>query len=143
MKRAILGVFVMLSALGLLAPRAFADKITPSGPLKAYKGSEGEIVVMVEITDGKEMLVYFKNTGGTAEGKTLRYLFEDLGKGDKTVYINVKRGSKTHREILASARDNTWEVYVPGKTSNTLKLTYSEDATAKIKLDEVLAAYKP
>ena len=104
MKRAILGVFVMLCALGLLAPRAFADKVTPSGPLKAYKGSEGEIVVMVEISDGKEMLVYFKNTGGTAEGKTLRYLFEDLGKGDKTVYINVKRARRrTARSSRARA----------------------------------------
>ncbi len=133
---------MMLVLLGLVAP-AHADKITPSGPLKAYKGPEGELVAMVEISDGKEMLVYLRNTGGTADGKTLRYLFEDLGKGDKTVYINKKVGSKTHRSILADARDNAWEIYVPGKTSDALRLTFSEEATAKIKLDEVLAAYKP
>ena len=56
----------LLVACAMLAAPAHADKITPSGPLKAYKGPEGELVVMVEINDSKEMLVYFKSSGGAA-----------------------------------------------------------------------------
>ena len=63
-------------ALVLFASAAHADKIVPSGPLKAYNGPEGELVVMVEINDGKEMLVYFKNLDNTLDGKTLRYMLE-------------------------------------------------------------------
>jgi hypothetical protein len=124
-------------------PLTPSGKVTPNGPLKAYKGPEGEIVVMVQANDSKEMLVYLKNTGGTADGKTLRYFFEDLGKGTKNVYINVKRGSKTNRSFLASARENDWEVYVPGKPTDTLNVRYSEELSAKYKVDDVLAAYKP
>jgi hypothetical protein len=123
---------------------AHADpKLTPSAPLKAYKGPEGELVVMVEITNSTEMLVYFKNTGGALEGKTLRETLEDLGNGRKNVFVTKKRGSKTYRDVLAAARDNAWEAYLPYTPQKTLELAYSEDATAKIKLDEVLNAYKP
>ncbi len=125
------------------APLAHADKIVASGAVKAFKGPEGAVVLMVEINDSKEMLVLFKNTGGTIEGKTQRYRFEDLGKGTKNVYIDVKRGSKTNRNNLCSARDGEWECYVPGKPSDTLPLQYSEDLSSKTKLDDVLAAYKP
>jgi hypothetical protein len=140
----VLWALAVLGAITSVAPAAHADKITPSGPLRAYKGPEGEIVAMVEINDSNEMLVYYKNTGGTIEGKTVRYLFEDLGRGRKNVYINVKRGSKTERSTLCSAEDNEWQCWVPGKKSpDNLHVYYSEAASSKLKVDDVLAAYKP
>lgn len=124
-------------------PAAAATAPKPSGVLKAYKGPEGEIVVMVEANDGKQMLVHFKNLGGDLEGKTLLYDFEDLGHGDKNVFINKKRGSKTHRSYLLSARDNDWTFYHPTKPGTELRLDYSEKASGDFKIDDVIKAYKP
>ncbi len=122
-------------------PTAGAPKA--SGVLKAYKGPEGELVVMVEVNEGKEMLVYLKNLGGDLEGKALLYLLEDRGDGNKDVFLNKKRGSKWYRSHLLSARDNRWEFYHPTNFKIQLQLRYSEEASGKLKLDDVLAAYKP
>jgi hypothetical protein len=111
--------------------------------LKAYKGPEGEVIAMVEVNDGKQMLVYFKNLGGDLEGKSLLYLYEDLGKGDKTVYLNKKRGSKTYRSVMLSARDNKWSFYHPTKPGTELALKYSEKDSESLKIDDVVKAYKP
>ena len=131
----------MLAAL--LAAPAWAKKPVPSAPLKAYKGPEGEVIVMVVVNDSKEMLVHFKNLGGDLEGKTLLYLFEDQGRGRKEVYLNKKRGSKTYRSIMLSARDNRWEFYHPTDPKIQFSLSYSEKATEETKLDHVLNAYQP
>jgi hypothetical protein len=85
---------------------AHADKIVAKGPVKAYRGPEGEIVAMLEISDGKEMLVHFRNLDTTLDGKTLRYLIADTGHGNKDVYIVKKRGSKTYHSIMLSSRDH-------------------------------------
>ncbi|HWU91509.1 MAG TPA: hypothetical protein VN253_29780 [Kofleriaceae bacterium] len=114
----------------------------PSGSLKAYKGPEGEVIAMVEVSDGKEMLVHYKNVGSGLDGKTLRYLLEDHG-SDKTVYLNYKRGSKWHRTIILDARDRKWEFYHPTKSNVHFAITYSESASEKLKLEDVLKAYKP
>ena len=114
----------------------------PSGSLKAYKGPEGEILVMVEVNDGKEMLVHYKNVGGGLDGKTLRYLLEGSG-ADKTVYLNYKRGSKWHRTTILNSRDRRWEFYHPTKSGVQFAITYSESASEKWKLEDVLKAYKP
>lgn len=114
----------------------------PSGALKAYKGPEGEIIVMVEVNDSKEMLVHFKNVGGGLDGKTLRYLLEDRG-ADKTVYLNQKRGSKWHRSIILNSRDRRWEFYHPTKSNVQFGIAYSETTSEKFKLEDVIKAYKP
>jgi hypothetical protein len=126
-------------------PKAAASpaRPEPSGPLKAYKGPEGEIVVMIEANDGKEMLVHFKNISKELDGKTLLYQLEDLGSGNKNVYVNKKQGSKTVRSNLLSARDGSWEFYHPGKPNITFSIYYSEDASGKFKMEDVLSAYKP
>jgi hypothetical protein len=116
---------------------------TPSGPLKAFKGPEGELVVMVEANDGKDMLVHFKNLDKELEGKTLLYRLEDLGNGDKNVYLDKKRGSKTYRSTLVTAREGDWQFYHPIKTSTQFPIRYSEQASGKFKIDDVLSAYKP
>lgn len=124
-------------------PTATATAPKPSSVLKAYKGPEGEIIAMVEVNDGKQVLVYFKNLGGELEGKSLLYEFEDLGHGDKNVFVNKKRGSKTHRSYMLSARDNDWTFYHPTKPGTELRITYSEKATGELKIDDVVKAYKP
>lgn len=123
-----------------LAPATTAP--VPSGALKAYKGPEGELIAMVEVNDGKEMLVHYQKVGGGIDGKTLRYLLEDSGR-DKTVYLNYKRGSKWHRTIILNARDRKWEFYHPAKSGVQFNITYSESASEKLKLEDVLKAYKP
>src|SRR5262249_324952 len=114
----------------------------PSGPLKAFKGPEGEIVVMIEADAGKQIYVHFKNISSELDGKTVLYLLEDLGNGNKNVYINKKRGSKTYRSNLLSCRDGDWELYPPGKNTS-LSLYYSEKASKEFKTEDVLNAYKP
>jgi hypothetical protein len=124
-------------------PTATATAPKPSGVLKAYKGPEGEIIAMVEANDGKQVLVYFKNLGGELEGKTLLYDLEDLGHGDKNVFITKKRGSKTYRSVMLSARDNDWTFYHPTKPGTELRIGYSEKASGELKLDDVVKAYRP
>jgi len=120
----------------------FDPKITPSGVVKAYKGPEGQVVVMLEINDGKEMLVHFKKLGGELEAKTLRHLYEDLGEGNKNVYLDHKRGSKPYRTYLLSARDNRWTFYQPG-SNNHFDLSYSEAASDQFKAEDIIKAIKP
>lgn len=129
-------------ALCVVASVAHADKIVPSGVLKAYKGPEGEIVAMVEISDGKEMLVHFRNLDKELDGKTLRYLL-DVDRDSRTVYINKKRGSKTYRSILLTERDGQWSFQHPTKPTTHFSLVYSESASAAIKVEEVVNAYHP
>ncbi len=133
---------VALFALAVVAAPAAAAPPKASGPLKAYKGPEGEIVVMVEVNDSKQMLVQFRKIGGELDGKTKLYELSDKGHGDKTVYYTYKRGSKTHQAIVLESRDGAWTLYVPDKNTE-LRLRYSEQLSQDIKLDEVTSAYKP
>ncbi|HEU4733591.1 MAG TPA: hypothetical protein VFT22_37110 [Kofleriaceae bacterium] len=137
-------MIVMVALCGVArADSKPAGRPAPSGVLKAYKGPEGEIVAMVEVNDGKQMLVYFKHLGGELEGKSVLYLYEDLGKGDKNVYLNKKRGSKTYRSVILSARDNRWSFYHPTKPGTELALRYSEKESGDLKIADVIDAYKP
>lgn len=125
------------------AAKTAAAAPKPSGPLRAYKGPEGEMVVMVEVNDGAEMLVHLRKIGGDLEGKTLLYLLEDRGEGNKDVFLNKKRGSKTYRSHILTARNNQWDFYHPTNGKIQFSISYSEEASEKVKIDEVLAAYKP
>ena len=139
----LLPALVLCGLCALVTPALAAPKLTPSAPLKAYKGPEGELIIMVEVNDGAEMLVQFKNIGGPFEGKALLYLVDDQGKGRKDVYVDKKRGSKTYRSYVLSLRDGTWELYHPGKPGTHFSLRYSEAASEKLKIDDVLKAYQP
>jgi hypothetical protein len=129
---------VAVAAIAFAAPA----KPVPSSRLKAYKGPEGEVVALVEANNSKQMLVYFKNVDGL-DGKTLLYDYEDLGEHGKNVFVDKKRGSKTYRSTMLVQRDGGWEFYHPDKSSVHFYLTYSDEASGKIKVDDVLAAYKP
>lgn len=123
--------------------RPVAAAPVPSSPLRVYKGPEGEQIAMLEVNGSKQMLVHFKNLGGELEGKTLLYQFEDNGDDSKNVFLNKKRGSKWHREYVLSARRKSWEFYHPFKPNTKLDLSYSESASEKLKVEDVLKAYKP
>jgi len=126
-------------------PPAQPSKGTPkaSGALKAYKGPEGELIVMIEVNDGKEMLVHFKNIGKELEGQTRLYLFEDQGRGDKHVFLNKKRGSKWYRATTLSARDNRWSFYHPEKPGTQFSIGYSEKDSERFKAEDIINSYKP
>lgn len=98
---------------------------------------------MIEVNDGKELLVHFKNIGKELEGHTRLYLLEDRGKGDKDVFLNKKRGSKWYRSTILSARDNRWSFYHPEKAGTTFSLGYSEKESEKHKVEDIIKTYKP
>lgn len=133
----------ILFMLVVLAVPAHAGKPTPSGPLKAYKGPEGQIVVMVMVNDDKQMLVHLRGIGGDLEGKTLLYEVDDMGNDRKDVYVNKKRGSKTYRAVMLAERDGEWNFFHPTKSGTEFSIYYSESASKDIKLDDVMNAYKP
>jgi hypothetical protein len=153
MQRSKLVLAVALAAAAAAPAAVHADKPAaaparpePSGPLRAapgLQGPEGELVVMVEVNDGKEMLVHFKNLGKDLDGKTVLYLLEDQGKGTKNVYVNKQRGSKTYRSVLLSARDGAWEFHHPTNPKIEFAISYSEQASLKFRLEDVLNGYKP
>lgn len=137
MKRAwILGTLLLTHAA------IAADKPKPSGPLKAFKGPEGEKVVMVEANDSKQMLVHLKNAGGEWDGQTRLYDVHDMGDGRKDVFYMKKRGSKQVQHNVLVQRQGRWEFYNHPRNQN-FALTYSEEESGKISVEEVLKAYKP
>jgi hypothetical protein len=124
-------------------PLAASAKPAPSGPLKAYKGAEGEVVVTVPVNDGKEMLVYFHGLDGL-EGKTLLYSFEDKGDDHQEVFVMKKRGSKAYRSyMLTDYEHGSWLFINPIKTSQSFRVYYSKIESKNIKVDTVVDAYKP
>jgi hypothetical protein len=134
---------VLLVLLGLAPAAALAGTPTPSGLLKAYKGPESQIVVMIPVNDDKQILVHFRGLGLELEAKTLLYNVEDLGHDSKNVYEDRKRGSKTIRWNVLTERDGDWQFYHPKKPGTEFRLIYSESASSSFKIADVLSAYKP
>src|SRR5262245_44945936 len=133
---------ILFVLLGLTAPAA-ADAPKPSGPLRAYKGPEGRIIVMILVSDDKQMLVHFRGFGGELEARTLLYDVEDLGHGDKNIYETRKRGSKKIQWNVLTERDGDWHFYHPKKSGTEFWLVYSESVSSKFKIEDVMNAYKP
>lgn len=136
-------------AFTLLATTVFADtkvadsKPVPSGPLKAFSGGEGRVITMVEVNDGKEMLVHFKGLGGEVEGKTRLYTINNEGRGKMSLTWQKKRGSKWLTLYIAEYRDDHWKIFNPVKSGFDFNLSYSEKESEKMKVEDVLEAYKP
>ena len=139
LKRLLILFALLLSTHGLCA----ASGPVPSGPVKAFKGPEGETIVMMEVNSSKEILVHYKGIGGDLEGKSFLYFFEEQRNGKKDVYMNVKEGRKTSAYYVLSFRNSQWEFFNPNKKGNSIKINYSEKDSEKFKSDELLAAYKP
>jgi len=126
---------------------AFADsKPVPNGPLKVFRGPEGELIGMVEVNQSKEMLVHFKNIGGELEGKSKLYLYADNGRQGKEVFFNHQwRKSKTRPWVVLSSSDRGgWQFANPSKGSTqSFSVSYSQSDTDKLKIEDVLKAYNP
>jgi hypothetical protein len=136
-------VAILLVLLGLAPAAALAGTPSPSGPLKAYKGPEGLVVVMILVNDDKQMLVHFRGIGGELEARTMLYNVEDLGHDSKNLYETRKRGSKTIQWNVLTERDGDWQLYHPRKSGTVFWLAYSESASSSFKIQDVLSAYKP
>ena len=136
-------VALLLVLLGLAPAAALAGPPSPSGPLKAYKGPEGQVVVMILVNDDKQILVHFRGLGGELEARTMLYNVEDLGHDSKNLYETRKRGSKTIRWNVLTERDGDWQFYHPGKSGTVLRIAYSESASSSFKIEDVVNAYKP
>lgn len=120
----------------------FTTKVVPSGPVKVFKGPEGELVAMVEITGGKEMLVQLRNVAGH-DARSRRYLVEDLGNGRRSVYLDWKRGSKPYRRVLLASYDRVWRLFPPNRPTDEVPLRFSEPDTAKTKVEDIVKALAP
>ena len=127
-------IVLLLALTGL----ALAAPPVPSSRLKAYRGPEGEVVVLVEANDGKQMLVWTRDGG-----KTHLYEYEDLGHGTKNVFYMVKRGSKQARIYVLSAREGQWELYDSHLSKEPIPLRYSDKDSESIRLEDVMKAYTP
>jgi hypothetical protein len=134
---------ILLVLLGLAPATAVADTPRPSGPLKAYKGPEGQVVVMILVNNDTQMLIHFRGLGDELEAKTMLYNVEDVGHGNKNVFETRKRGSKTIQWNVLTERDGDWQFYHPKKSGTGFWLAYSESASSKFKIEDVLNAYKP
>jgi hypothetical protein len=141
MRRAVL--LVLLGLVGLVPVTAMADTPNPSGPLKAYKGPEGQVVVMILVNDDKQMLVHLQGLGGELERKTLLYNVEQLGHDSKNIYETRKRGSKNIQWNVLTERDGHWQFYHPKKSGTGFRVAYSESASSSFKVEDILKAYKP
>ena len=127
----------------LLCATAAAGPPVASGPVKAYRGPEGEQVAMVEVSDGKQVLVLMKRIGGPLDGKAVLYELEDLGRGTKNVFVLKKQGSKTFRSHLLVARDNRWDFIHPTNPKVQFGLTYSQSDSEALRFEDLLKAYTP
>lgn len=139
MKRLLL-TSLFLSSLLLADP-----KPVPNGPLKVFRGPEGELIGMVEVNKSKAMLVHFKNLGGEFEGQSKLYQYADNGRDNKEVFFNYHwRKSKIRPWVVLASHGGTWEFANPTEGSTQhFKLTFSQADTDKLKLEDVLKAYNP
>lgn len=119
-----------------------AAEPVPSGPLKVFKGPEGELVAMVEVNNSKEILVQYKKTGGEVEGKTRLYTLVDEGRDRRSATYQKKQGSKMITLYPLAYRHGTWYMQNPVRRGE-IPLTYSEKDSEKMKIEDVLKAYKP
>jgi hypothetical protein len=135
---------VLTLLVGLVAP-ALADKPVPSGKVKAYRGPEGELIVMLEVNKSAQVLVHYRKLGDDLDGKTFLYELEDLGDhGGHNAYVTKKRGSKTYRSyVLEEQGDGVWEFFHPEKSTKHFTIVYSEKDTESLTADDVMNAYHP
>lgn len=131
----------LLIGLTLICSLAQAS-LKATGALKVFKGPEGERITLIEVNDSKEILVQYTNTGAEQDGKTKLFLLE--GKpDDRTVFYNVKRGSKTERFVVMRYRDKKWTFYHPEKSGFSFDLAYSEEESKKTTAKDFLNSYAP
>lgn len=133
--------FFVLLAFGFCSSLFAADKPVASGPLKAFKGPEGEVITMVEVNDSKQILVHFKGVGGEIEDKMRLYTLNDMGNGKKEITYTKKRGSKTETRYVMTYRDGHWTFN--GKGTTHIQLDYSEKHSEAITVDQFLKRYNP
>jgi hypothetical protein len=147
MQREKLVIRIFLTLLTMAPVLVFA-KAQPiqTGPVKAFRGPEGELITMVEVNESKEMLVHFKNIGvkGDAfEGKTKLYQFTDNGRRGKDVFYNQKRGSKTRQYTILNQTDERWTLAHPLKPTANISLNYSQKDSESTQFEDILKAYQP
>jgi hypothetical protein len=141
--RAAVAIAVGLAVAVTTPVLATPAKPTPSAPLRAYKGPEGQIVAVVPVADNKQVLVYFRNLDGELDGKSLLYELDTSDEANKEVYVVKKRGSKTYHSQLLIEHDGSWTFYHPTKANITFAIRYSESESDQLKVDDVVNAYKP
>jgi hypothetical protein len=131
-------IVLLLTVLGSLS--SFAASVVASNTAKAFEGKNGEKVEMVEVNNGKEVLVRMSGVGGEWEGKTILWNMEDMG-DKKNIYFEKKRGSKTEQVNTLTFRFGQWQIYTE-KNPNGIDLKYSKKESEKLKTEELVSSYK-
>lgn len=133
---------LLLKSLSLFCLIVLAKTaLKPSGVLKSFEGPEGEIITMIEVNEGKEMVVNFKKLGGDLEGQSRIYKIGESGRNDINVFWEVKKGSKTQMRYLLEKQNDVWTFHNPAN-SRSFRIYFSEKETKNQNLDQVLSVVK-
>lgn len=132
-----------LLVLGFAAT-AIAAPPAPSGKVKVYKGPEGELIAMLEVNKGTEVLVHFRKLGNELDGTTRLYELEYSEHDGHNAYANKKRGSKTYRAyVLLEQGDGVWEFISPEQPNRHIAIVYSDKESDALTVQDVMSGYHP
>ena len=135
---------LLCSIVFFLCGVAFAEiKPVPSGPVRVYTGPDGEKIGLVEVEKSTKILVHYQDIGGGMERQTRLYNLEDLGNGDRAATYQTKRGSKMIAHYVLQFKRGHWTFFHPEKENTEFKIEYSKQESEKLKLEDVLTAFKP
>ncbi|MFN0061877.1 MAG: hypothetical protein ACKVPX_05095 [Myxococcaceae bacterium] len=117
-----------------------AAPITPAS-LKAYKGPDGERVVVVRLAapNEKDAFVQVSGTDSALDGKTLKVEAAQPGDSDDLATYDLVKG----RYVVLTRRGDVWSIHLPAPKNRSVSLKYDDALTRESNADAVIKAYKP
>ncbi|MCE9672022.1 hypothetical protein LY474_29870 [Myxococcus stipitatus] len=129
-------VAVFVTALTLGATSSMAGAPVEAG--KVYSGPEGEEVAVIPLTprDAKKYLLRVKGTGSPIDGKVLPYELKDYSTSSTLQHNYVTQWGGRGYTVL-HVRNTNYELYVPGRNSKEIDVSFDEKRTQALKAEEV------
>ena len=128
------------------AQTTFAAEYAQSGREKTFKGPEGETVTTIPLDNNTKMLVYAHNTYGVNAEKILVYEFRN-DPDPQVVFTNPNQKNSWAIVMYKHKKEDQW-IYADFMESKIMsrvqdiKLTYSEELSAKIKPKDLIKRAK-
>ncbi len=131
---------LILALIALTTTPAFATPHTISGPVRAYKGPEGEQITMIPLDQNTKMLVLAHNTFGIYADQPLIYDFKFDNMMPAVGFANFPEKENAlaySMKVVLSKDQGTWTyadfLDPAGAKMMRIKLEYSEELSAKVK----------